>query len=35
MSEARFYAVRLLWVLNPERFAEYQERDQTDFLYQP
>ncbi len=26
MSEARFYAVRLLWVRDPERFAEYQER---------
>ena len=26
MSDARFYAVRLLWVRDPERFTEYQER---------
>ena len=26
MSDDRFYAVRLLWVRDPERFAEYQER---------
>ncbi|MEM9374319.1 MAG: DUF1330 domain-containing protein, partial [Planctomycetota bacterium] len=26
MTDDRFYAVRLLWVLDPERFAEYQER---------
>ncbi len=26
MSDNRFYAVRLLWVRDPERFAEYQER---------
>ncbi len=26
MSDDRFYAVRLLWVHDPERFAEYQER---------
>lgn len=26
MDDERFYAVRLLWVRNPEGFAEYQER---------
>ncbi len=26
MSDNRFYAVRLLWVRDPERYAEYQER---------
>ena len=26
MDDYRFYAVRLLWVHDPERFAEYQER---------
>ncbi len=26
MSDNRFYVVRLLWVRDPERFAEYQER---------
>ena len=26
MSNDRFYAVRLLWVRDPERFKEYQEK---------
>ena len=26
MNSDRFYAVRLLWVHDPERFTEYQER---------
>jgi len=26
MTKDRFYAVRLLWVHDPERFSEYQER---------
>ncbi len=26
MNDDRVYAVRLLWVRDPERFAEYQER---------
>ncbi len=26
MSDNRFYVVRLLWVRDPERLAEYQER---------
>ena len=26
MNDSRFYAVRLLWVRDPERFAAYQER---------
>ncbi len=26
MTKDRFYAVRLLWIHDPERFSEYQER---------
>ena len=29
MSDQRLYVVRLLWVRNPDLFAEYQERAKT------